>query len=177
MLLFDTSRKGRGPVVSIVVLSGRPHCRLADALGVLPPEHFCIRGASRGEEGFPRGRAVVVLDEGLLGGLGGGVALPEGCPVILSGQDAAAVQFARERRLLPLDCGLSLRDTLTLSSFTESSAVVSLQRPVVRLDGTLLEPVELPLTLSRRWESYPLLCCAGVLLVSGMEGLAGTGIF
>lgn len=161
----------------MVLVTDSPGSPLAGALELLPAERFRLEVPPFGRAVYPRGRTVAVLEESL--SLPSALpALPEGCPAVLSGQDPAAAAFAGERGLLPLDCGLSLRDTLTLSSLTENSAVVSLQRPVARLDGTLLEPVELPLALTRRWEPYPLLCCAGVLLLSpGAAALPEEGIF
>lgn len=151
-------------VIAVLLLSDVPRCRLAEALELLPRERFSLPAVGSGP--LPPDRTVVVLSDRLTTMPKTGN-LPPRCPAILSGQCQAAAQFAQQTELLPLDCGLSLRDTLTLSSSTESSAVVSLQRPVVRLDGSPVEPVEVPLTLTRRWEPYPLLCCAGVLLLAG----------
>lgn len=151
-------------VIVLLLLSDSPRGRLARALELLPRDRFLL--ADNGPGPLPPGRTVVVLDD-RLASLPGRVDIPARCPAILSGQCQAAVQYAQRAGLLPLDCGLSLRDTLTLSSSTESSAVVSLQRPVARLDGEMVEPVEVPLALTRRWEPFPLLCCAGALLLAG----------
>ena len=136
---------------SLLFFAGPPQCRLEESLRRLPPERFCLLAPGDGPL-FPQS---IELD------------LPQGCPAILSGQNEAAALFARREGLVPVDCGLSLRDTLTLSSVTETSAVISLQRPVARLDGSLVEPVEFPLRLGKRWSPYHLLCCGGALLLAG----------
>lgn len=159
-------------MITLIPLDDPPRRRLEEALRCLPRERFRL-GGPPGEEG-----TVVILSDLLERVPEIPPGLPPGCPAILSGQNQAAVRFAGETGLAPLDCGLSLRDTLTLSSRTESSAMVSLQRPIVRLDGVAAEPVDLPLALTRPWEPYHLLCCAGVLLLAGGAAALGEkGIF
>lgn len=152
-------------MISLIPLSDTPRCRLAAALALLPRERF--RLCRPGEGPFFPGETIVVLSDLLEQTPAAVPGLPPGCPAIFSGQNQAAAQFAGQEGLAPLDCGLSLRDTLTLSSVTETSAMISLQRPVTRLDGLTAEPGDLPLTLTRPWEPFPLLCCAGVLLLAG----------
>ena len=159
-------------MIVLVPLADSPRCLLREALRRLPREKYQIAGPP-GEEG-----TIVVLSELLERSPLPPPGLSPGCPAIFSGQNQAAAQFAGEAGLVPLDCGLSLRDTLTLSSLTESSAMVSLQRPVARLDGAMVEPVDLPLVLTRPWEPFHLLCCAGVLLLSGgVPALGEAGVF
>ncbi len=159
-------------MITLIPLEEPPRRCLGEALRRLPRERFRTGGAP-GEGG-----TIVVLSDLLERVPEAPLGLPPGCPAILSGQNQAAAWFAGAAGLTPLDCGLSLRDTLTLSSLTEGSAMVSLQRPIVRLDGGTVEPVDLPLTLTRAWEPYHLLCCAGALLLAGGVGALGEkGIF
>lgn len=162
-------------MITVVLLSDSPRCHLAQALEMLPGGRFVLSFGAAGP--FRPGETIAVLSD-LLAAPPEKVPLPPRCPAILSGENQAAVEFARRRELLPLDCGLSLRDTLTLSSRTDSSVMISLQRPVARLDGTVLDPVEIPLSLTQKWTPYPLLCCAGVLLLAdGPSALLETGVF
>lgn len=55
--------------------------------------------------------------------------------------DLTARQVRAER---VISCGLSSRDTLTLSSMGEQDAVVCVQRALIRPDGAEVEPQELP---------------------------------
>lgn len=158
-------------MISLILLSNPPRCPLVAALALLPKERFHLSLPSQGP--FLPGKTIVVLSDLLEQPPPAVPGLPPGCPAIFSGQNQAAAQFASREGLAPLDCGLSLRDTLTLSSVTETSAMVSLQRPVIRLDGLTSEPGDLPLTLTRPWEPFPLLCCAGALLLAG--GAAALG--
>lgn len=67
--------------------------------------------------------------------------------------------------------GFSPRDTLTLSSFASAERLLCLQRSLLSLDGTLLEPQELPLppALAALPEEYALLA-AGVRLLCSKNG-------
>lgn len=56
--------------------------------------------------------------------------------------DLTARQIRAER---VISCGLSSRDSLTLSSMGEEETVVCLQRVLTRPDGTEVEPQELPM--------------------------------
>lgn len=162
-------------MITVVLLSDSPRCHLAQALELLPGGRFVLSFGAAGP--FREGETIAVLSD-LLAAPPEKVPLPPRCPAILPSVNQAAVEFARRHGLLPLDCGLSLRDTLTLSSRTDSSVMIALQRPVARLDGTVLDPVEVPLSLTRKWVPYPLLCCAGVLLLAGgPSALLEEGLF
>ena len=170
--LCPGGREGDGAVIFVVLLGSSPGCRLGEALRDLPEGRYrlCLPGPGQAIP-YPEGRTVAVLGDRFARLPASPPELPAGCPVLFSARSPAAAAFAGGGGLVPLDCGLSLRDTLTLSSLTAGSAVVSLQRPVARLDGRMLEPGEFPLSLRREWAPFPLLCRAGVLLLAG-EGLS-----
>lgn len=65
------------------------------------------------------------------------------CGVLLVPGDRAEVVLARVRAETVVTCGLSQRDSLTLSSLSEP--VVCLQRALLRPDGGTVEPQEFPL--------------------------------
>lgn len=162
-------------MITVVLLSDSPRCHLAQALELLPGGKFVLSFGAAGP--FRAGETIAVLSD-LLTAPPEEISLPPRCPAILPSENQAAVEFAQRRGLLPLDCGLSLRDTLTLSSRTDSSVMIALQRPVKRLDGTVMDPVEVPISLTQKWAPYPLLCCAGVLLLAaGPSALQETGLF
>ena len=70
-------------------------------------------------------------------------------------------------RLPAITCGLGSRDTITLSSMTAPGAVVDLRRGVTCLDGSRVEPQELPLRLEGPLDSFLLMCFAAILILSG----------
>lgn len=65
------------------------------------------------------------------------------CGVLLVPGDRAEAVLARVRAETVVTCGLSQRDSLTLSSLSEP--VVCLQRALLRPDGSTVEPQEFPL--------------------------------
>lgn len=164
-------------MISLLLIADSSRDRLGESLGLLPGEQFRLHLPGEGEP-LPPGRTIAVLSDLLEQTPEPVPGLLPGSPALFSGQNEASARFVGREGLLPVDCGLSLRDTLTLSSVTETSAVISLQRPVERLDGGMVEPVELPLALTRRWMPFPLLCCCGALLLAGgAKALEETGIF
>lgn len=64
-------------------------------------------------------------------------------------------------------CGLSLRDTLTFSSFTQDDCVLSLQRRIKRFDGSFADPFEIPLYCSESEDRYAILCASLLLILGG----------
>lgn len=92
--------------------------------------------------------------------------LPVGAGIIFCSECAPAASYAARGGLLPLDIGLSHRDTLTLTSRKDSSAVIALQRPLITLHSTLLEPMEWPVALQSNLPPELLLSAAAVALLA-----------
>ncbi len=91
------------------------------------------------------GEATVVEAEGAL------VLLPADshppilrCPVTLVA-DSARQSWPRPLHGQLISCGFSAKDTFTLSSRTEDSAVVALMRRVYSLTGQVVDPCEVPI--------------------------------
>lgn len=85
---------------------------------------------------------------------------------ILNSANADDIETAKRSGGEVISCGLSLRDTVTFSSFTEDRCVISIQRPLTRFDGRSVEPFELPLTVNEGDDRYGILC-ANLLLILG----------
>ena len=66
-----------------------------------------------------------------------------------------------------ISCGLSLRDTVTFSSFTDDRCVISIQRPITRFDGSSVEPFEMPLSVNDGDDRYGILCANLLLILVG----------
>lgn len=74
-----------------------------------------------------------------------------------------------------VSCGLGPGDALTLSSIREDGAMLSLQRELRTLPGTVLEPQEIPVTLEGRTAPEPeaVLAAAGAMLLLGADPSQG----
>lgn len=74
-----------------------------------------------------------------------------------------------------VSCGLGSSDALTLSSIREGRAMLSLNRELYTLSGEILEPQDIPVTLSAAPSPEPetLAAAAGAMLIlgAGVEGL------
>ena len=85
---------------------------------------------------------------------------------ILSSEDTAGAQLFQQMELTTITCGLSGKDSLTLSSITSDSAVICLQRTIRSLSGQEIDPGEIPVTLNRPIDRYSLLAAVAVALLS-----------
>lgn len=86
---------------------------------------------------------------------------------IVQSDHLAAVKTLSKWQIPVISCGMASTDTLTFSSVSADSAVVCLQRAIPTLQGSVVEPAEIRLTLSRPYSDYALMCIAAVLLLSG----------
>ncbi|MDD3192500.1 MAG: hypothetical protein PHE47_01375 [Oscillospiraceae bacterium] len=93
--------------------------------------------------------------------------LPPDAVGLLSSDNLPAAEFIRRCQIRAMTLGMSSKDTLTLSSITQDRAVLCLQRGISDLSGNILDPVEIPLSLSRRYDAFSILCAAAVLMLSG----------
>ncbi len=99
-----------------------------------------------------------------------GLCLPPCQGVVLGSDNSAALNFLAGSSIPAITCGLSGRDSLTLTSMTENSAVIALQRNLPRHDGSYTEPMELPINFAHTVDRYALLCGVATLGFCGRLG-------
>ena len=68
-----------------------------------------------------------------------------------------------------VDYGLSVRDSLTISSLEPDLAVLALQRELVPLDGAVIEQQELPLPIPPGTSAQAVMAFYGSLLILGVQ--------
>ena len=115
------------------------------------------------------GRGVVVFRQGL-SFFQNGFNIPENYFAVVDPENEEAVKMLRKSCMQTVTCGLSQKDTVTFSSIEQDSAVVSLQRGILRLDGKSIEPVEVPVRFGGSHAQYAVLSAVAVLLLSGCIG-------
>ena len=76
-----------------------------------------------------------------------------------------------------ITCGLSAKDTLTLSSTGVDSTVLNLQRSVPCFDGSVAEPQEIPLRAQVDTDSFTLMAASALFILSGNTPRLFEGIF
>lgn len=96
--------------------------------------------------------------------------LSEKTIVVIDSENRKQLEQIRRFPVNVITFGLSPKDTLTFSSRKERSAVVSLQRCVTALDGTVLEPMEIPCTLKGELSDRLILGLTAILLLLRVIG-------
>lgn len=77
------------------------------------------------------------------------------------------LEHVSSTKLPAITCGLLCRDTITLSSMDTDSAVIDIRRAITGLDGSVIEPSEIPVSLTHSMDSYLLMAAAAVFLLTG----------
>lgn len=94
-----------------------------------------------------------------------------GCSHCIAVVDASAdrqmLEMIGQTMLPAITCGLSSRDTMTLSSIGQDSAVITLQRSICCFDGEMVEAQEIPLQLTSPMDNFTLMAAAAVLIATG----------
>lgn len=93
--------------------------------------------------------------------------LSDGVISILETENETAARMLLHTGTTALTCGLTARDTLTLSSISDTDPVVSIQRAITTVDGHTLEPCEKRIVLHAPLSGYSLLSVCAVLLLTG----------
>ena len=93
---------------------------------------------------------------------GSGVAV-----AIVDSGDEALLEHVSGTRLPAITCGLRSRDTITLSSMAKKSTVIDLRRSVSCLDGSTVEPQEIPLRHKKTNDNFLLMTMAAILILCG----------
>lgn len=91
--------------------------------------------------------------------------LPENTIVLFNSRYPQLALLLKGRELQALSCGLQTTDTLTLSSCTQESAVISLQRTLTTFSGETVEPGEFPVKLSGPTDPFAILSVAATYLL------------
>ena len=97
------------------------------------------------------------------------VELPTGFKAVVHSASPSSLALLKNAECPAVVCGMSSRDTVTLSGLQQPSAAVSVQREIVDCMGGVIEAREIPVSLSSPLEGYPLLAACAVLLLTQGE--------
>lgn len=98
-----------------------------------------------------------------------GTKLPKTKICILDSGSKNAVKLVHKNGLTALTCSMAVYDTLTADSIADrENILISLQRDITRLDGTVLEAQDFRLNLNHDMPIYSMLASCGVLLLCGI---------
>ncbi|MCI8501784.1 MAG: hypothetical protein HFJ85_06055 [Oscillospiraceae bacterium] len=77
------------------------------------------------------------------------------------------LKLLAEKKIRTVVCGMSTKDTVTLSSFNDNRAAVSLQRTVENPDGKPVEPMEITLELGFPYDPLSVLLYTAAMMICG----------
>ena len=97
------------------------------------------------------------------------IELSKGSVCIVESSNTEALSLLRGCERTVICCGMSGRDTLSVSSLERNSASVSLQREITTFQGQTVDPGDIPVALSLPADAYSLSAAVGVLLLSGAD--------
>lgn len=118
---------------------------------------------------IPKG--ILVFKDSFSSGLPSRV--PGGFLAVFSEGNTAAARALEGTGISAVTCGTAARDTVSAASLGFPQSVVSLQRSIRTLSGTVLEPHDIPVTLREPYPPEPLLAASAVLLIAGIPSGAG----
>lgn len=93
---------------------------------------------------------------------------------VVQSDNLPAAETLSRWKIPVISCGMSITDTITLSSIGPDDAVVCLQRCIPTLNGTIIEPFEIPIKLSRPIDSYALMCIVSIVLLADKADILDT---
>lgn len=92
---------------------------------------------------------------------------------IFDTQNTEAPKVLSKTDKIVITCGTSAKDTLSLASLKEGTAVISLQRYIKTFNSKVIEPHDFTVRFSDHIDVYPLLSTCAVLLLSGLTSDTG----
>lgn len=88
--------------------------------------------------------------------------------VIDSNHDKLKEQFCKTGQIV-VTCGTKATDTFSISSLDENQASISLQRTLIAINGTVIEPCEITMHITKPYHPNKILPVAAVLLLAGIQ--------
>lgn len=89
----------------------------------------------------------------------------EDAVILINSEHKKHRQFASKHKAASVSYGLSAKDTVTFSSRGDGYFVVSLQRSVTAVDGSLIEPMEIPCRVEGGYEDTFILAFVTILIL------------
>ncbi len=104
------------------------------------------------------------------------IKIPRGFFCILEMKNTHAAEMLNGTGTAAITCGTSSKDTLSIAGLDETSAALSLQRSVMTVDGSILEPHDFTVKLMSKLSPSRILAVCAVLLISGIDSSQGYNI-
>jgi len=88
------------------------------------------------------------------------------CTAVVNAENSFSIKTLAGKELQTITCGLSGKDTITISSFTGDCVMISLQREIVSCSGKIIQPKEFPIKIGSTKNLYIIMsyAAAGLLI-------------
>ena len=104
------------------------------------------------------------------------IKIPSGFLCILEMKNIHAAEMLNSTGTAAITCGTNSKDTLSIAGLNETSAALSLQRNIITVDGSILEPHDFTVKLLSKLSPSRILAVCAVLLISGIDSAQGYDI-
>lgn len=97
-----------------------------------------------------------------------GQIFPLGTVGICEDSNRKALEIFKENNIPVISCGMSAKNTVTLSSLGSDLLLAALQRTVIDFSGTELDPEEFRIKLIKSYTPFAVMASVAVLLLKGI---------
>ena len=87
--------------------------------------------------------------------------------VIIESTNCSAISAINGNNNPCISCGMSNNDSVTLSSISDNSATISIQRSITDIKGNVIEPCDITVRLKQFCDGFTLLSIFCLLVISG----------
>ncbi len=94
--------------------------------------------------------------------------LPKGIIGICENENRTALEIFKRNKIAVICCGLSNKNSITLSSIGNEQLFASLQRSVQNLNGEIIDPCEIKIKLTRDYLPFSVMASAAILILKGI---------
>lgn len=101
------------------------------------------------------------------------IRVPSGFSCVLESKNMHAAAMLQGTDAAAITCGTSPKDTISIAGLDESNAALSLQRSIITVEGSVLEPHDFTVKLVSELGPHRILAVCAILLISGIDSSDG----
>ncbi len=94
---------------------------------------------------------------------------PIGVIGVCEDSNKTALENFKKSNNAVITCGINNKNTITISSLTTDSALITLQRSVIDINGNRLEPCEFKIRLSKPYAAFSIMAATAALILNGIS--------
>lgn len=94
--------------------------------------------------------------------------IPVGIIGICEEKNKTALEIFKKNTIAVISCGLSSKNSITLSSMGNEQLFACLQRSVQNCNGEIIDPCELKIKLTKNYEPFSVMASTAILLLTNI---------